>query len=162
MGIETILFAALTGLSAISKMNAAQDQADATVKAGNIAAENEAQKTRLRAASATTSFLQSGLTLEGTPTLAINDIFNTGIKDVNQIRSNANNTAKNQIAAGRSEAISTIAGSFAGADLGGSMGSMFTTAGSYLPDSFAYGLNNAGFGNAAYEMTMKSDARNGF
>lgn len=161
MGIETILFAAFTGLQAISKMNAANAQAKSIVQQGEINAENSAKQTRLKAASANASFLNSGVTLDGTPNLAINDIFDVGLKDVNQIRSNANSSAKNTIAKGRSDAISGIMTNFAGASAAGSMGSMFTTAGSYLPDSFAYGLNSAGGGNLAYDMLSKSDARAG-
>lgn len=163
MGIETIAFAALTAMSAISKISAGKQQAKAAIQEGNINAANKAKETRYKAARQTLSFLNSGLTLEGTPSSVVDDTYATGIADTNQIISNANSKSKNIIAQSRSEAISTIASSFAGAGMGssmsGSMGSMFSTAGSYLPESFAYSANNAGFGNSAYDMLSMKDAR---
>lgn len=160
MGIETILFAALTGLSAISKMNAAEKQAKQTVREGELVAKEKAKEIRYKVARQTSSFLNSGLTLEGTPNIVIGETFSTGLEDINNIRNNYNTKSKNLISAGRQEAISTIAGGFASAGMGGgSMGSMFQTAGSYMPESFAYGLNNAGFGNDAYSMLEMKDAR---
>ncbi len=160
MGIETILFAAFTGLQAISSLMNAQSQADAAVKTGEYNMENEAKKVRYAAARQTTSFLSSGLSLEGTPTDVIQETYNTGIKDIKQIGANANSQSSNFIAQGRSQAIGAIAGGLKGLP-SGSFGAMFDTAGSFAPDSFAYGLNNAGFGNDAYNMLQQKDQRAG-
>lgn len=159
MGIETILFAAFTGLKAISQMNAAKKQAKQVVQEGEVVAKEKAKQVRYAAARQTSSFLNSGLTLEGTPSVVIGETFSTGLEDINQIRNNYNTKSKNLISAGRQEAISTIVGSFAGSSMGGSMGSMFETAGSFAPESFAFGLNKAGFGNTAYDMLEMKDAR---
>lgn len=159
MGIETILFAALTGLKAISQMNQAKSQAKSIVAEGNLATKEQAKKTRYAAATQTTNFLNSGITLDGTPNDVIGETFKTGLEDVHNIQSGYNMKAKNAIAAGRSAAISTITSGFAGASLGGSMGSMFETGASYLPESALYGINSAGGGNFAYDALSLKDAR---
>lgn len=160
MGIETALFLALSVISASGKMNQAKSAAGQTVANGEIAAKEKAKEVRYKVARQTSSFLNSGLTLEGTPQDVIGDTFDTGLQDIGQIRTNANNQSKNIISSARSEAIGQIAGSFGMAAMsGGSAGSMFETAGSYAPDSFAYGLNKAGFGNSAYDMLSLKDAR---
>ena len=159
MGIETILFAALTGLKAISQMNQAKSQANSIIDEGNLATKEQAKKTRYAAATQTTNFLNSGITLEGTPNSVIDETFKTGQADIKNIANGYNTKAKNTISAGRSAAISTITSGFAGASLGGSMGSMFETAGSYLPESTLYGINSAGGGNFAYDALSLKDAR---
>jgi hypothetical protein len=158
--MATAFFVALTAISAIGKMNAANSQAQAEVDQANRQEKVSMLNTEQKAGAAKASFLSSGLTMAGTPELAVKNIFTTGITDVNNIGANANTAAKNAIASGRAAAIGQIAGSAAMASAGGSMGSMFDTAGSYMPDSFAYGLNKMGFGNDAYNMLEQSDARN--
>tara|TARA_R110000851_G_scaffold246062_1_gene398765 strand:- start:6495 stop:6962 length:468 start_codon:yes stop_codon:yes gene_type:complete len=146
--------AALIGLSvfsAVSSIGAAEDQAEATVEQANLEAENKAKQVRLKAASQQVSFLNSGLTLDGTPLSAIQNTFDTGISDVNQITSNANTQAKNIISSARTDAIGSIAGSFAGASFGG--GDIFGSA----VDTAGFGLNSSGFGNAAYDLFDKVD-----
>lgn len=91
----------------------------------------------------------------------VNETFKTGKQDVDNIRDNANATAKSQISNGRMQAISTITSAFAGSGGGGSMGSLFDTGVSYLPDSASYALNDMGFGNDAFDALEKSDARSG-
>jgi hypothetical protein len=160
MGIETIMFAAFTGMQAIGSLMQGQAQAKAAVQQGNIDAQNMAKKTRYAAARQTVSFLNSGLTLEGTPQAVIDETYATGIKDVGQIRMNANTAASNAINAGRMEAIGTIASGFSGMG-GGSMGAMFNTAGSYLPDSALFKLNESGFGSMSFNMMEAKDKRMG-
>lgn len=160
MGIETALIIGLTAASALGQIENSKQQAKAITKEGNIAAQNKARETQIKAARVQNSFMNSGLTLEGTPENVITGTYDTGIKDINQIKSNYDSQAKNVISQGRTAALSTMAGSFAGAGFGSSMGSMgdlFSKAGSYLPDSFAYGLNNMGFGQTAYDMLEQGD-----
>lgn len=159
MGIETILFAAFTGMQAISSLMSAQNNAEAAVQQGNIAMENKAKETRYRAARQTVSFLNSGIEMEGTPSLVVDETYTTGLKDIQQIGANANAQSSNFIAQGRSEAISAIVGGMSG--MSGSMGSMFETAGSFLPESVLYDINAAGGGNFAYEALMLKDQRAG-
>lgn len=125
MGWETIVFAALTGLKAVSQMNAAEKMAKSTVREGELVAKEKAKEIRYKVARQTSSFLNSGLTLEGTPQDVIGETFSTGLEDINNIRGNYTAKAKNIISQGRSEAIGTIASAFSGTALGGSMGSMF-------------------------------------
>lgn len=181
MGIETIIFASLTALSAASKMNDAKDQAknitrNATAQAqaladqGSLAAKEKAKEIRYKAALQKSSFLTSGLTMEGTPTTVLDETFTTGLEDINNITKgynnnitntvrNANAQAKSTISSARSQVISDIAGSFAGANLSGSAQSMFNTSLSYAPESFLTGLNGTGLTNNAFDALELKDAR---
>ncbi len=113
MGIETIALAALTTASVYSSVSAGQKQAKQIVAQGELAAREKAKEVRLRTSRAKVSFLSSGLSLEGTPLNALESMFNTGIEDINQIRSNANAGAKNAIASARSQALRSITSAFA-------------------------------------------------
>lgn len=125
MGIETIAFAALTGLSAIQSINQSKKEAAATVREGELATKEKAKEVRYKAARQTVSFLNSGLTLEGTPNAVIGETYSTGLEDINNIRSNYNTKSKNIISAGRTEAIGKIASGFGNFAMGGGGGSMF-------------------------------------
>jgi hypothetical protein len=120
MGVETALIIGSTLLKAGSQMSAAQDAADAEVGRANLEAENKAKQTRYRAASQQLSFLNSGLTLEGTPMSAIQSTFRVGLEDIDLIRSNATKKAKNFLSEGRSQAIGSIASGFSGLEFGSS------------------------------------------
>lgn len=181
MGLETIAFIALTSISAAQKMSAARSTAkqvvnnaalqnDALLKEGTLATKEKSKEIRQRAAALEASFLNSGVTLEGTPEQSISEILDTGKEDIlniagnynnkmNSITSSANATSKNTVRQGRTQAIDTITSSLGGSLTGGSIGSMFEVAGSYAPESFAYGLNSAGQGATAYKMLELKDAR---
>jgi hypothetical protein len=161
-----IAFVALTALSAIGKMNAANAQAQAAVTQGDQQAANQVKTTDMQAGQATAAFLGSGFTFAGTAKTAVADIFQTGKTDVQRIDENANTAAKNAISQGRAAAIGTIASSAGmyamGAGSGsGSAGAMFDTAGSYLPTSGIEDINQLGFGNDAYNMATIANARAG-
>lgn len=152
MGIETIVMAAVTLVQASGQMSAAKRQAKATAAEGTLKAKNRAKETVLNAARHRSSFLNSGLTLEGTPMNVIENEFRLGDEDVSQITSNYNARARAQMAEGRNRAMSTLASGFGNA-LGsldiGSVG-MPESLGSFdgLPDPSSYGLtsaNGAGF-----------------
>ena len=85
----------------------------------NVDAENNAKATRIKAARLKSSFLQSGLELEGTPSAGISDVFNVGIADTNQIISNANTRSKNIMQTAKNGAISSLISSAAMAGMGG-------------------------------------------
>lgn len=161
MGIETAILIGLSAVSAVGEIQNSKNQAKQIVAEGNIAAQNKAKETQLKAARIQNSFLSSGLTLDGTPNSVISGAYDTGIQDIEQIRSNYSSRAKNALSEGRTAALSSLAGGFAGASFGGSMGDLFTSGASYLPDSFAYGLNDMGFGSTAFDILEKSDARAG-
>lgn len=132
----TAIFVGLSAVSAVSQVSAAKQQAKSTIAEGNIVAANKAKEVARKTASQRVSFLNSGLTLEGTPMNAMESTFNTGLEDIGQISQNYNRTAKGQIAAGRSAAISTMASAFARASMP-SMGSA-----TFGTNSFG-GLNQA-------------------
>ena len=113
MGIETLVLVGLSLFQASAAMSQAEDQADAAIREGDLRAKEKAKETRLRAARQKVSFLNSGLTLDGTPIAAINNTFDVGLEDVNQIQENSRIKAKNIIKSGRTEAIGKIAGTVA-------------------------------------------------
>lgn len=126
----------------------AKAQADSIIAEGNIQTKNKAREVMARAGAQRVSFLNSGLTLEGTPTNVIDQTFKTGLEDINQIGANYNNKAKTVVSAARTSAISGLASSLGGLGVPGGGGS----GGGGFNDQAAYALNNAGFGNTAYNM----------
>lgn len=150
---------ALSTISAASSMNQAGKQAKAVVAQGNVALAEKAKSIRYAAAKQTTSFLNSGLTLEGTPNTVIGETFDTGLLDLKNMSAGYNSQAKNIIGQARADAIGKIASGFGSAAMGGSMGSMFSTGASYLPDNALFNMNNAGFGNTAYSAFDIKDSR---
>lgn len=162
MGVETAIIIGLSAASAVGQISNAKREAKDVVKQGNLETANKAKQVIARTAAAQSSFLNSGLTLEGTPSGALNSMFDSGIADIQQIGSNYNSKAKSIISQGRTAALGTLAGAFAGASFGsGGLTSAFEKAGSYLPDSFAYGLNDLGFGESSFNMLDMSDKRLG-
>lgn len=136
MGLETIALLGLSVLKASSAISQSEDEAQAVVDQANIQAENKGKEVRLRTARQQSSFLTSGLTLEGTPMASIQSTFETGLQDINQITTNANKRSKNIVSAGRTQALGElaggIAGGFGGGDIfgGATVGSTFGSQGS--------------------------------
>jgi hypothetical protein len=83
-------------IAAAASQNAAAT-ADALRTEGKLAAKNKAQEVAQRTAAARTSFLSSGITMEGTPETAISGMFTTGLEDIRQIGTNYENRARNAI-----------------------------------------------------------------
>lgn len=108
-GLETFLLVGLSIAKADADIRAAEKQAQAVVAQGNIQAKNKAKQIQRQASRAKVSFLQSGLTLEGTPITAIESIFDTGLEDINLIRTNTNTQAKNILSQARNRAILGLA-----------------------------------------------------
>jgi len=154
VGYATIALTALqfisSGIQAQQQQKQAKAQANATIAQGNIDLQNKAQEVARKVATQKVSFLNSGLTLAGTPQNALNSIYNTGMADLNQLGSNYNAQAKNQIQAGRTAAINSLASSFGNFAVGqigsGSFGSMF--GGSPLGNLNQ--VNNSGFGTSGW------------
>jgi len=122
MGLMTAIMIGSALLSASSAISQSEDEAQARVDQADIQADNKAKKTRMRAARQKVSFLNSGLTLGGTPLSAIQSTLNTGLEDVDLITSNANKQAKNIISNGRTQAITSLVSAGAGAFGGGAAG----------------------------------------
>ena len=129
-----------TNQAKVNQQNA-NYQAQANLDAANLASKEKAKQIRYAAARQTTSFLSSGLTLEGTPEAVIGETYDTGLEDLNQISKNASTTnsnlinitnmnnknlissanaqSKQTVAQGRSEAIGAIANGFSSFSMGG-------------------------------------------
>lgn len=168
MGLETIAIIGLTALKVSQQMETAKENAKAInanaamqaetlaanaaaiSKEGSLAAKNKAQQVALKAASQQSSFLNSGLTLEGTPMAVIQGTFDTGLEDVNQILENYGTQSKNltrqatntlkvgqsqansAYSSGRAEALGTLAGSVSGMSFGN------------FADNASFGFNTGG------------------
>lgn len=165
MGIETILFAAFTGLKAISSLRAANSQAKAIAnnatneaaalaRQGTLEAKEKSKEVRYKAARQVSSFLNSGLTLDGTPQDVLGETFSTGMEDLDNIIrgydtrigntiSSANAQSKNVIAQGRNQAINDIVGGFSGMGGGGMFG-----ASSFGLRTGGQGIGSGGITNA--------------
>ncbi len=166
----TIVFLALTAAKAVSQVSNASSRAkvvsqNASAKAealkaeGDIAVKERAKEVRLRAARQASSFITSGLTLEGTPTDVIDETFEVGIADIENIGANFQTSRRNIISsgnaeaqsinrAGRTAAIGTIVSSF----------SSFGSAGSL----FGSGQANRGAGGVPLPVPKPSPAGGGF
>lgn len=144
MGWETaLIIGGLQLASGVSQMKDANRQARAIAAEGDIVAANKAKEIRAKAAMQKVSFLNSGLTLDGTPMSVIEETFDTGLQDVNQIRSNYGARAKSAVSAGRSamlKGFASAAGSYA-------MGAMLPKTGG-VGALWDNGLNSQGWGFA--------------
>lgn len=119
MGFETLILIGGTLLSAAGKASAAQSKAQAVVDQANLASKNKAKEVARKVGKQRVSFLGSGFTLDGTPSDVIEGTFETGVEDLNQIKSNADRQSKGIINAARFDIISSFATAAAGASFGG-------------------------------------------
>jgi hypothetical protein len=117
MGLETaIAFAAVSAASGVynasQQTKQAKKAAQTQVVEGDLRASELAKKAKASVASQRVSFLNSGLSLEGTPLSVMESTLSSGLEDVTLTQSNAQQAAKNTIAAGRSAAISSVLSGF--------------------------------------------------
>lgn len=136
MGWETVAIIGFQALSSAQGMSAANKQAKGITAQGAFYAKQAADKTVQGTGKLKTSFLQSGLTLDGGPMDVLTAAFNKGYTDISQIKTNADNAAKNVVSAARSKALMSLASSAAGAfgssgfsDFADNVGSGFTSMG---------------------------------
>ena len=153
MGIETAILLGITAMSAVGSFQASKAQAKATVAQGKVESERRARITKATVAKQKTSFLNSGLTLSGTPQDVFESTFDTGIADTKQIITNANRSSSNTMSSARTKLMTDVAqmgvtgfgamGGFgAGADAGASIsstGQVTSTMGN--PVSYSTGSN---------------------
>ena len=116
MVAKTALFAGLSALSAVSQLSAGRDQAEAIARQAEVEAAEQAKQTRLRLARERSSFLSSGFTMSGTPSMSLAGIADVGLQDIDQIRSNAVARSKSVLSEARAGAMSNLA--MAGASFG--------------------------------------------
>lgn len=140
MGVATAVIAGLNVASAIGNYNQSKSEAKQTAKAGAIVAEKRADDIMKLASRQRVSYLSAGLELEGTPQNVINDTYDTGIADVNDIIGTYNQKSKNIMTAARAQLLGGLAKAGAGAMAGGgSSGGLFSS---------LSGVSESGGGNA--------------
>ncbi len=161
MGIETAIMAALMAVKTYGTIKQGKEQAKEFVRKGEFETKQKAKEIRMRAAAAKTSFLSSGLSLEGTPAMSLSSMFSVGMEDIQQIMTNANISAKGAISAARTKAISDIASIGMSMYAAGSFSGAGTTAASYMPEEALFKANEMGFGNLSYEALEMKDLRGG-
>ena len=120
LGWETAIQAGATVYGAISKNNAARTEAKAITEEARLQAENKAHETVREAGKLQSSFLSSGLTIEGTPTEVLKRAYQYGTEDINQIAKNANTRSKNIMTKARKEMLESFTGMMGGIGSGGS------------------------------------------
>lgn len=112
-------YVAMTALSAYSSMKSANDQAESLQEEGEIQTKNKAKEVMAKADAQRVSFLSAGLDLEGTPQAVMQSTYQSGIQDIQQIRSNYNSQIKNSISEGRSSVLKSLAQAFGSASFAG-------------------------------------------
>lgn len=135
MGWETLAIVGFQAISGIQGMSAANKQAKAGIQVAEQNAMTTAQNTLRTSGKLQTSFLQSGLTLEGGPMDVLKQAFGQGYTDINRIKSNADTGAKNVVSAARTKALQGLASGVAGAAGASSAGGLFDSA-TFGTDSF--------------------------
>lgn len=150
MGIETIAMIGFSLLQAGAANKQAKREAKAIVESQNIQNKNKALEISRKAANAKVSFLNSGVTLEGTPSLAISSIFNTGIEDINLASRNAETRAKNVISNARNESLAnigkTVIGGFAGSSYGAAVDDWLSSTAYGIQQDITWGLDPEAIG----------------
>jgi molecular chaperone GrpE (heat shock protein) len=113
MGAETALLiaGAQTGsqlISAYGDYQNSKSSAKSIKTQAEQQMETRKQEIRKLAATQQVGYAQAGLELEGTPQAVINDTYNTGIKDIQAIRSSAQTQIKNTMNQARSKLFSSL------------------------------------------------------
>lgn len=147
MGWETLAIAGYSALNAENTLKTGKAAAKAAVQQGDYQVQQTADQTLRSAGTLKTSFLQSGLSLEGAPMDVLTQAFAKGQTDIGRIATNANATAKNDINSARTKALEGLATSAASAY-------SFTS----FADNFSSGFSDA-FSNPA---TLQTNAIPGF
>lgn len=105
MGWEAVATVGSSLLSSRSTMKQGQANANAEIQQAGYEAKDTADNTLRTAGKLQTSFLQSGLSLEGGPMAVLMQAFAKGTTDIGRITSNANTAAKNDINTARTKAL---------------------------------------------------------
>lgn len=107
--IGQLALAGLQVANAVSNYNQSKSQARGIAKQGAQEARVRAQEIRALAAEQRASYLASGLELEGTPASIISDTYNTGLEDIEAIKSSTKTQMKNAIKQGQSSLLGGLA-----------------------------------------------------
>lgn len=122
MGIETAIVLGLTAAKAYSDISAAKKEGKAITQQASRDALAKAKETQMKTSRAKVSFLNSGLTLEGTPELSLQGILDAGSEDIATIATNANTKSKNLVRKARTDAILSLGKAGATAGMGAMAG----------------------------------------
>lgn len=95
-------------LKGIGGYNQSKSNARAYATQAGIQARNRAQDIQALASVQKMSFLNSGVELTGTPAAVINDTYNTGLEDLEAIRSGYQTQIKNSLVQGRSNLLGVL------------------------------------------------------
>lgn len=167
MGWETFVQAGVTAYQAVSKTSAARKEAKAVTEEGRLLAENKARDTVREAGRLQSSFLSSGLTMEGTPMEVLKRSYQYGLEDINQIAKNANARSKNIMTKARTQMLEGFTSMVNGIDFGGGNALDDLTSGSSAFGSGVFAeVNGGSFGggfNAFYDLkdTIANPANKG-
>lgn len=121
IAVSTVLQTA----GAIQSYKNSKKQAKATAEEGALKAAQRDRQTRQLAAKQKTSFLNSGISLTGDGDVAdvvMQDTYDTGIADINLIKSNYNTQSKNIMSQARSQFFSSMGSMVLSAAAIGSLG----------------------------------------
>lgn len=119
MGWETLVQVGSAVYDARTANRAARTEARAITDEAAIVAGNKARDTVREAGRLQSSFLSSGLTMEGTPTEVLKRSYQFGLDDINQIAKNANTRSKNIMTKARSQMLEGFTTMAKGVDFGG-------------------------------------------
>lgn len=113
-GFTSLLLGAGLAMNAVSAFNQyenAEDQANALAREGALKAKERDKQTRRLAGQQKSSFLSSGISLEGvdgTVNAILSDTYKTGLEDVDLIKKNYNNASKSTIGQARANLIGSL------------------------------------------------------
>lgn len=141
--------------SAIGQFNQSKSSARAMKRQAEQEISNRKQEILKMAAKQKVSYVSAGLELEGTPQAVIQDTYNTGIDDVNAIKSSYNKAIKNTLTQARAQLLGNIVKTGTSAvsaysGFGGSFGDKVTDVTGQASDIAAASGGQINFTNASY------------
>lgn len=150
MGWETGASLGFNALAGFNKLQSGKADAAATVQQGENLAQNEADTTVRKIGALENSFTHGGIALDnlGGTSAIFQQAAAQGNTNISRTITNANNTAANQFNAARTASLEDIASGFQKFGMNGIGGG----ASDWLNTQGAYALNDAGYGNTAYDM----------
>lgn len=146
MSWETAASTGFQALSAGNKIAQGNAQAEALAQEGMYKEQQISDNTQRTVGKLQTSFLQSGIALDdiGGTQAVIGQAIQQGRTDIDRTATNYNNAAKNAQSTARTQALEGLIQGLGKSSFGG--------AGNGVTNAAAYGLNDAGYGNSAYDL----------
>lgn len=160
MGWEALASVGFSALNANSQMKQGTAAANAAITQAGYQAKDVADNTVRAGGKLQTSFLQSGIVLDGGdagsgPMAILSQAFAKGQTDIGRITANANQTAKNDINSARSKALAGLAsGAVAGSSF---LSTGLNNFGTDVGNGMTSAMNGTGFG---FGYDVSQDFRN--